>query len=163
MRKSLRSPIVLLSFLLVLFYAAYFVRYGIFSKTRDHQTLVIQDIVLQRLLNRQLIASPSSGDIRTSNRTLGCSFLLLEEVWRDCKAIRVPAQEFGPANAYSEIVLETIKEPCMWVGELPAGRVEDANRQLRCDDSARSFRATVYLGSANGTRIIDVVDGRIGR
>lgn len=137
----------------LLFYGTYFVsRYAVFSLTMDRQSMVKEELIRSAVAKKsprlgELIAPTTLG----TNRSAGCSFLLLEEVWRDCKSITLSG------DASDEDVLElkaVIRSVAVPIVANPCAHITDATlihgidrHRFGCDGISSPFRAVVRYAS----------------
>lgn len=130
-------------------YAVYFfARYASFGLLIDHESIAIEEILRARIAPGR--AEPS---VVGPNRAIGCSFLLLEEMWRDCKAVRVPIISGELSLAQKQIISETVAAPCRWVELAKKNAASLYLDKLQCTEVSRPFVATLYT-MQHGERII---------
>lgn len=148
-----RRPLLFVLLPLVLFYGTYFLsRYATFSLTMDRHSTVIRELIRSAVAQRSprlagLIAPASSGP----NRSAGCSFLLLEEIWRDCKSITL----FGKAQdkdipelaeVIRAVAIPIVADPCAHITDATLIQGIDRHR-FGCDGIPSPFRAVVRYAS----------------
>ncbi len=148
-----RRPLLLVLLPWVLFYGTYFLsRYATFSLTTDQHSIVIEELMRSAVAQRSprlagLIAPASPG----SNRSAGCSFLLLEEIWRDCKSIAL----FGTAREVDipeleevirSVAIPIVADPCAHFSDATLIHGIDRHR-FGCDGIPSPFRAVVRYGT----------------
>ncbi len=151
----------------LLFYGTYFVsRYVVFSLTMDRQSMVMEELIRSAVAQR----SPRLGELMRPrfsrpDRASGCSFLLLEEIWRDCKSITL----FGTARGAEVLALEEVirsvaipivADPCAYISD--ATLIQGIDRyRFGCDGIPSPFRAMVRYASAGELRFYFSSQGSI--
>lgn len=161
------SRYLVLALLIAFVYSGYFVRYGIFSLTDDEDSIVIQSLIRQEVKNQKLLFVEEVKPFYPSGgRTFGCSFLLFEELWRDCKTVAL-GRAGAPALTASEsarlvtTVAPIAANPCAYLYLLQPGTRVDAVRTLGCGLAHRKYRLTIAYAAGQGRDTILIINGEI--
>ena len=142
-------------------YGAYFIlRYAQFSLTKDTQSYWIQEIIERRIQGNNIYPN-YNPPVGGPNRASGCSFLIFEELWRDCKSVRVRTTSEAALRNHEEVIGSTISNPCRWLEILPAGRRVDAAADLGCKMGSGPYRVRVFGSTGSGHFEFGVYEGRI--
>jgi hypothetical protein len=146
---------------LMLFYLTYFVlRYIPFSLTVDRQSVAIGELVLRNMKESNGVLGvslPPPGP----NRTPGCSFLLLEEIWRDCKSVflivdrgSVKYQDIGKIEG---VFRQIAASPCDFVGS-----DRKLANEIGCSGGVpRDFHVSLFMVNDRARYHLTTIKGRI--
>ena len=154
---------LLIGFILnqIIIYSAYYVFIFIpFGLGRDSQRYWMQEIIERRILQADGISVYNPRRL-TPGRGAGCSILIFEHLWRECKEIYLQSTANPTKGKNMEIVVSTITNPCRWLDVLPAGRRVDAVRDLECEQGSGPYQVTVFFRpNEGGLSTIGKFEGR---
>lgn len=164
---SIKITFNVVAALLVLTYSLYFTgRYAQFSLTVDHQSLAIQRLTNHAIINSNgKLITPGINITATPNRTPGCSFLILEEIWRDCKTIIVGTAQkkigLEDTRELRSLISPIINSPCNYSKIINTIESSDIYYILECGKSKKIYRASVYYLLNKELILIGKIDGEI--
>jgi len=152
-RARWRRLLLLVLLPVLLFYGTYFVsRYAVFSLTMDRQSMVMEELIRSAVAQR----SPRLGELMRPrfsgpDRASGCSFLLLEEIWRNCKSITLfgsaPVEDVGELEAViRSVAIPIVTDPCAHMTDATLIRGIDRHR-FGCDGTPSLFRAVIWYAA----------------
>jgi hypothetical protein len=166
-RARWRRPLLFALLPLALFYGTYFVsRYAVASLVTDHQSVVIAELIRSRIATHSPSLTNQLDSFAVTPSIVGrCSFLLLEEIWRDCKSIvlrasKTTTEPLQLALAVKEAAARVVANPC---GEFTDTTVVYGinQRSFGCDGMPSPFRATVRLVHPGESKFEIVLKGSI--
>ena len=167
MLVPIKTRYLILPLVIAMIYGGYFLRYGIFSLTEDEDSKVIQSLIRQEIKNQKLMFVEEIKPFYSSGgRTFGCSFLMFEELWRDCKTV-VLGRAGGAELSYSEseklaqVVTPVAANPCVYLHLLQPGTRLDAVRTLGCGSAYRKYQLTIAYAAGRRLVTIAITNGEI--
>jgi hypothetical protein len=143
-------------------YATYFAtRYAAFGLLVDQESIAIEEIVGARIAIER--GHNPKVAIVGPNRAIGCSFWLFEEMWRDCKAVRIPDVGRELNAAERKLIEETVSSPCRWVAAAKEHRQSTRLDTLPCNSVPKPFRATLFTLRKDERFVLTVINGEFVR
>ena len=105
------------------------------------------------------ILAPISG-------TLGCSFLLMEEMWRDCKTVYLGSSnqellDVSQKNALAAIVNAVVTNPCDAMKIVDAMAVDQFKKRLGCGQGQREYVVTLAYLFNGQQQVLNTLNGVI--
>lgn len=132
-------------------HAVYFVRYAIFSMVHDDKAAAIAELSHIKIRQSAITyITPPVKILAPVSGTLGCSFLLMEEMWRDCKTIYLGASEqelnTSQKNSFIEVLTDVATAPCEALKIADAAAIDQFRKRLGCGGNQHEYVLTIaYL------------------
>ena len=132
-------------------------RYAAFGLLIDQESIAIEELVRARITIEH--GQQPKDAIVGPNRAIGCSFWLFEEVWRDCKAVRIPDLGREPNATERKLIEETVASPCRWIAAAKEHVQPARLNAIHCNSIPKSFRATLFTIRQDERVVLTVING----
>lgn len=138
-------------FLACLPHAIYSVRYVIFGLVHDEKAAVISELAHAKIKQSFIpYITPPEKILFQLSGDFGCSFLLMEEIWRDCKTIYLgKATQILNTEQKNELALllkDVVTKPCDSLKIVGAGTAYGFKEILGCGSiQSEYFLTLIYL------------------
>jgi hypothetical protein len=169
-KKKFRNLIFILLILLASAYGYYFVKYhALMSLVADSQAAAIEEIIRHSLSSqtqpgitphqqKRADTPNSEGGLNTGANTYGCSFLLMEMLYRDCITVSIGKKDSRSAlpinhDSLRRQIEPIVQSPCSHLHLVGAGTAYALDAYMQCKKTRRSYLATVIYNAADGESI----------
>lgn len=146
-------------------HTVYFFRYAIFSMVHDETAAAIAELSHLKIRQASLTyITPPLKILAPVSGTLGCSFLLMEELWRDCKTVYlgISKKELNilQKNSLIKMLHDVATKPCDAINIADAAALQFKKR-LDCGGTQREYILTVAYLSNGQEHVLTTLKGEI--